>query len=1051
MRISVRGTGPLASLVLLLLGLAMPAGAQQTTGKVQGRVTDVGGQPLAGVQVIVVGTGLGNLTDQQGFYFINNVPAGVQDIQAQFIGYQTTTVQGQRITAGYTTTVDFKLAQQAVALKAITVQGERNPLVPRDKTVSGSIVTGDIVRQLPVDNANAVIALQPGVISYGGQFVIRGGRPGEASVYVDGVLVRNFDRGEQGNVSVDLSGLEEVNVLTGGFGAQYGQAQSGVINYVTRTGGTRTSGAFNFGTDEWAPNSERWGWSVLHANIDGPLVKNLLTYQIALGAQGMRDRSPQFTDIAGPEGIPVQQHYFRPTGMQALAGGDSAMSYEEITGLGPRRPYNNGDVYNATAGLRFSPSSYTKITVTGVAGRSQGLNFNSGYQFRPWSFGAYRNTSDLARVGLEQILFQSANSQAVLRINAAYQNDQHRSGVRADTTGLEPSGPDFLGFRFSNYKLMFENVTPEMFLTRVNSIRAGASALPFYPAYTLDCGGHPCTKAEATDRFNGVNGTDTPYGILGPSPFRTTGFGDGLYYSGEKTYSLDASLDLQAGRFNRIGAGVQYYKKNVGHISVSNYNTTFQDVYAVKPTIGAGYLTDRLDLGEMVLDLGLRLDYYSSDAKYPAAPGVVYPFEPDASTLQYCESPPPAGQITCTPKLIGQDNLWNLSPRLGVAFPISDATNFRLSYGHFFQLPSFVNLYDGINTDLNSTNTNQLYGRPIPAMRTVQFEVGVTHLFNPTTVLDVTAYNKNKQADATYRIQNFNLPPSYGGPTDMRVLTNLDFGAAKGVNVRLTRRYGQFFTAILSYSFLDSKDTGSDPTSYVYTFGRFTDPVTGAALSPAQAMQNTDFDINHQFTIESTANLGKDVLSGTGWNPLLRNTNLSLTFLAHSGLPWTTSSSVGASGTGGSGARFTELQNSSRMPWFSNVDGRFTRGFTLAGSRLAAYLEVRNILNTRNITNVYGYTGSPTNPGAPAVLTAELWNGTPSGPLDVGTGTASEQLQKQRQQQMLAVYGLADADPSTLSVAEQKNIGLLQYVNTLGLPGNYSAPRRWRLGIEWTF
>ena len=101
-------------LLLALLGAPAMLAAQEV-GKIQGRVTDSGsGQPIAGAQVVVVGTRLGNITNADGFYFINNVPAGVQDVQAQYIGYQTVTVRQQRILAGQTLTQNFQLAQSAV-------------------------------------------------------------------------------------------------------------------------------------------------------------------------------------------------------------------------------------------------------------------------------------------------------------------------------------------------------------------------------------------------------------------------------------------------------------------------------------------------------------------------------------------------------------------------------------------------------------------------------------------------------------------------------------------------------------------------------------------------------------------------------------------------------------------------------------------------------------------------------------------------------------------------------------------------------------------------
>ena len=103
----------------LLLGVPPAvARAQETTGKIQGRVVNAQtGEPLPGAQVIVVGTQFGNLTNQEGYDFINNVPAGVHDIQVQLIGYQSVTVAGQRVLAGQTMTVNFELTPSAIEIQ----------------------------------------------------------------------------------------------------------------------------------------------------------------------------------------------------------------------------------------------------------------------------------------------------------------------------------------------------------------------------------------------------------------------------------------------------------------------------------------------------------------------------------------------------------------------------------------------------------------------------------------------------------------------------------------------------------------------------------------------------------------------------------------------------------------------------------------------------------------------------------------------------------------------------------------------------------------------
>lgn len=1058
MHVSVRRSGPFLFLLgLMLAWFASSAVAQGTSGKIQGRVVDAeSGNPVAGAQVVVLGTRLGNLSDPQGYYFINNVPAGLYNIQAQYIGYQTTTVQGQRVNAGYTTTVNFRLSLQAVAIEAITVQGESAPITPRDKTVSGNVVTGDVVSQLPVDNMNQVVALTPGVINYGGQFVIRGGRAGEASVYIDGVLVRNFNSGDQGRIQLGTNAVEEVNVLTGGFGAEFGQAQSGVVSYVTKSGGTRYTGSLAVQSDAMMPNSIRYGQTRLEANVGGPIIPSRLSFNVALAAEGAVDAGRRFLNMAGADSLPVEKHFFEPIGLATVPGAPDSvkyMQYKSLGDMGNRLPWNNADNYTANATLRFDPTKSTKLTFGGITNRAQGLGFSYYRQFIPGTTSGYRNTSDLVRLGLEQILFQSAERQAVLRLNGAYQNDVTRSGQLADTAALTPAGPDFMGFRFSPYKFFFDGkFTMDRYLARFDSVKNGIpNAQGIVPdvltgVETLDCGGTSCPVSFGDRFFNAVESSDIPTGFTNSN---LAGRGlSGWGYTGEKTYSLNGALDLQANRLHRLGAGFEVYKKTVDNLSAGISSTYFHNVYRVKPTIAGAYIKDRMDIGEMVLDVGARFDYYSSDAKFPQIPGLVLPFEPDSPDSPLCASAPDASG-KCQPNFIKQDAIWSWSPRLGVAFPISTSTNFRLSYGHFFQLPAFNLLYNGINTDLSRSNTNTTYGRPIDPMKTVQFEVGVTHFFNPFTVLDVTAYDKSKLADATYRIQNYTMPKSQHGNQDLRVLTGLDYGSNRGADLRLTRRYGRYFTAILGYSYLDAKGTGSDPYSYTSTFGRFGDAF-GHALLPAQAIQTNDFDQTHRFTVAATADFGKDIGEGTVWNPILKATTLAMTMTAGSGLPYTTTLNFGARGRRpyGSDPKFNELLNASRLPWTYNIDGRLSRGVNIGSQKIAVFADVRNLLNSRFITNVFGANGSPVDPGDIA------GNAAFTGPTVTISTTTDPQakLAFQRQKDYLASYGLADmSQPDVLTHDEQVKARALQYIQSWWLPDNFSAPRRIQLGAEWVF
>jgi hypothetical protein len=220
--------------------------AQGSTGKIEGRVRDQAGAPIANAQVFIVGSAFNALTNPQGYYFINNVPAGTYNVRAAFIGYKSTQVDGVKMLAGQTITTDVQLEQTAVQIQEITVVTQTQPLVPRDEVTSKQRIDGEFTRQLPADRLNTVLAVQPGVVASptGNTLSIRGGRTQEAVTYVDGVPVTPGYRGDARVSSngtaiiVGTDALEEASVTTGSSSAEFGNAQSGVIAINTRTGGS---------------------------------------------------------------------------------------------------------------------------------------------------------------------------------------------------------------------------------------------------------------------------------------------------------------------------------------------------------------------------------------------------------------------------------------------------------------------------------------------------------------------------------------------------------------------------------------------------------------------------------------------------------------------------------------------------------------------------------------------------------------------------------------------------------------------------------------------
>ena len=274
------GRGLLGVLLALLIPVSLMA--QLAEGKIEGFVRDKDtGQPLAGAQVTVEGTNLGNVTNEDGYYFILNVPPGLRTITSSYTGYQKTSIENQRILAGHTATIDFKLSSTVISLEGIVIEGEAAPLIQRDNVQTRQNLTMEETAEIPYDDLNDIIGLQAGIRQQGEfSFTIRGGRQNEEAVYVDGVLVRNFSTGLNEQSPADNSNLikiathaiEEVSVITGGFQAEYGNAQSGVVNIVTRSGSDQFSGSVYYKTDGILPEDHNYGFNQIRAHLGGPFL-----------------------------------------------------------------------------------------------------------------------------------------------------------------------------------------------------------------------------------------------------------------------------------------------------------------------------------------------------------------------------------------------------------------------------------------------------------------------------------------------------------------------------------------------------------------------------------------------------------------------------------------------------------------------------------------------------------------------------------------------------------------------------------------------------------
>jgi len=230
--------------VFLTILCTMPLTSHAATaGKIAGFIRDAGTQdPLAGVNIRVIGTDLHAISGLNGEYFILNVPIGVHNVEAQMLGYLPVQTKNVVVNSDLTTQISFSLEINILDLNdPVTITAPR-PILRPDLTASSEVFSAQDLQPLPVTDLSDLILLQNGVVRDAqGDLHMRGGRSDEISYYIDGANLQDPLLGGLGT-HIQLDSVEELVINRGGFDAQYGDAMSGIVNIVTKEGKQKLSG-----------------------------------------------------------------------------------------------------------------------------------------------------------------------------------------------------------------------------------------------------------------------------------------------------------------------------------------------------------------------------------------------------------------------------------------------------------------------------------------------------------------------------------------------------------------------------------------------------------------------------------------------------------------------------------------------------------------------------------------------------------------------------------------------------------------------------------------
>jgi len=1081
-----------------------PLLGQGSTGKIQGHIRDQSGAPVASAEVAIVGSAFITTADPRGYYFINNVPAGVYDLKASFIGYKALEVTGLRVIQGQTMTQDVVLELAPLQIEDVTVIAATNPLVPRDQVTTKQIVSGDFVKQLPVNQINEVLTLQPGILpsTTPGNLTgiqVRGGRGDETATYIDGVPVSPGFRGTGGfgigtlfsELTVGVNGFEDASVTTGAYSAEFGNAQSGILNIATRSGGPKFNGDVRVESDAMWSSTTSVGYSQVELGLGGPIVKGLtfnLTGVIAgnTATSGGFDSQnyPVFVTagvdsvlkvptVVGRMGVDTNVVIF--PNFAAYRGDCSLFTNSPNAGIrenygiscqGTRNPNTQNSNYQVQGKLSYGYGTGSRISVTGLGTQNQGPVL-AGDSVNPLSYLTTVGSTVQSQAVIAtwfQNLSKRPDRALSLNVSLSLQRDQRATGnitAASERSLREPFG----GFMFKRYDFLWD----------FDNVKVTDQMIDAFIGGQL-----PPLLEPGTPYSAGLNYRIDPYGRNGS----LAGISVDAYGSApnsrvrliqEERAVGSATLDWQVNPYNRIKFGGEYTAYGLSQFFSLPSPTDFGDISKGNPYRAAAFGEEILDLGDVVLKAGVRWDTYSSNTSRPWLPYDStrhiggYPY-PDPSKSPGFDS---AYAATGNAKVFYEADQAHsyVSPHVQVSFPVTQNTNFRLSYAHQAQAPDWGIVYLGINGSGG--------GSDLGFAKTILFEFGVRQSFGPDMVLDVSLYDKTKQSDVSMRTVTRLNADSVA--KDLSEATNLDFGDVRGIDVRLDRRFGAWFNGTLGYTFQQARSTGSDPYSYFNFFSRLASGV------PPQAVITTNDSRPHQLSGSLALTVPSDWKRGSATGAILRNVGAYFTFRFASGLPWTScpndasnkdvfTTDINTHGACAKGLGSTSV-NGNRLPMWKNVNLRLTKGFNLGRSLdLTAYADFRNLFNWRVVNSVFSANGDIQNPikfsqdlknDSTEFYNEVAYNQSSQGGniYDPATGsvnltnanTCLDWSTTSNTGGLPNCFGIYRAEERwgngdhILTVAEYSHI-FATYYNVTNGPGNFTdAPRRIVLGLELTF
>ncbi len=928
-------------LLLLFLIVAIAASLiAGTTGKVAGTITDAKtGEPLVGVNILIEGTAMGASTGPDGYYVILNVPAGTYRLRASYVGYASMVKTEVVVNIDQTTTIDFAMTEEAVSTQEVVVVAQR-PIVQRDVAGSRANISSQEIQSLPISQVSTVIGLQAGMQGLSA----RGGSVDQTAFVLNGLTLRDA-RDNTPYTAISLLAVDEVQVQTGGFSAEYGNARSAVINVITKEGSTTK---YNVGVNvRYHPASKKYfGMEPNNYNsywirpyLDPAVCWNGTTSNSAIGYVSPWDKwtAAQYATFNGgwnevsrrtladsdptndisPEGareVFLWQHrkdfditkpdYDVDFAIGGPVPGGSSLgnlrfyAFYRATNTEFAVPLSRDAMtdYSASVKLTSDIGKGMKLMVEGLFGRNEAVDANQTGVYG--SFGSagsiFGSMTQVSYIDTRLFATDYWAPNSVDRMNIGLKFTHVLSNETYYEVSLQ---------RFSS-----------SYSTNPGRLRDTSRIYMFGNGYYLDEGPFGFFPTPPNYSSQGIDGS-LRMGV---------GFSNARDTSKLATYTAKFDMSSQLDRYNQVKGGFEfaYTENEVNYGSVDAVLPVGRSTskWTTHPVRFEAYIKDKLEFQGLVVDAGVRF-------ALSHAGGDWYQYDPYTKALVGQNSYGIDTTLGRAPTKV----VTALMPRLNVAFPITEDAKLFFNYGHFRQLPLPENLFL-VRHETFTGDIVRLANPNLPLPKTVAYELGYEHNLFDMFLLRISGYYKDisDQSQLVEYVARDSKP-------DYTVTTNASYADIRGFEVTLTKNRGDWVRGFVNYTY------------QVSTSGSFLYPAVYQNPVLQIEQENTN-PVQYRPVPTPYARLNMDIFTPLEWGPMVAGMhplsdwrlNILGSWAAGSYITW-----VG-------GANIPGIANNLQWRDSYGLDLRVSKSLKLGRLDLTAYVDINNALNIKQMTS-YGF------------------------------------------------------------------------------------------------